>query len=175
MSDSNAPFRKPSRFEVKWGPIVQKGGYTQVPNDLLRSIGSLDLKPSESLVLLEILSVGEGFGSAKDIGKWLGLYISTVRKAFRSLEKKGLIYRIREAGEANSFNMVGTYTVVSEIAHKKQGEISERKRELSQLTQTPIAKSDTNKESKDSKIEEGAGYKKFREIGRHLKERESGV
>lgn len=171
MNNTN---RKGSKgFEANWGKQVLSGGFTQIPNDLIRGKEQLKLTPYDLIVLEYIMSVGSGFAAAKSIAESLGISINTVRKSFRSLRSKGYVRFIRAEGEANRFDLSGLVTAVAEVASNRQRATYERNKGVTILDDTPTLDVGTNKDliNTNKDIKEGEGHKIFRQMGERLKER----
>ena len=159
-----------SKFKDKWGQEVLTGGFTQIPNDLMRNFGTLQLKPSEIIVYLEILSVGKGYASANSIARWSGLSVGTIRRAYRTLEKKTLLNRTFGDHEANSFDTRPTIYKVRDFAIKRQYTNANLNRRVYKNAPQPITNSHTNKESEEQIVIETASYIKARETANKIKE-----
>jgi DNA-binding transcriptional regulator YhcF (GntR family) len=104
--DTSAPLRLPvDSIASRWGDAAS-AGFTPVPNTLMRAQAKLGLSPTEIVVLLNILlhwweRDRMPFPSTPAIAKRSGLSVRTVQRGLRSLEKKGLIGRVRARNEQN--------------------------------------------------------------------------
>jgi hypothetical protein len=125
-------------FRAIWGEKAEKGYFVMVPHDLLRNLSRLQLKPAEAIVLFCILSVGNGYCSASKISDWSGISVGTVRRCFRSLEKKDMVRRIYEKGEANKFDCRGLRGYVAVMAENRERDRYFRDRGLRIVDDDPV-------------------------------------
>lgn len=160
-------------FEKIWGKSVLSGGFTQLPNDLLRGAKQLKLNTYDLAVLEHIMSVGAGYASAKSIAEAQGISIGTVRKSFKYLRRIGYVRFIYKTGEANRFDLQGLVAAVRHIASDRQRATYEEHRGVVVSDDTPTRESSTNKDSLNTNkdMKEGDGYKLFKQRGKWLKER----
>lgn len=151
---------KPKNFTDDWGEAAVEAGFLQLPNDFIRNIGTLDLKPSTALVMIAVMSYGEHRqATARQIGKDLGLAIGTVRGAFRELQSKKVLHRDFQIGEANRFTWGGLKQAVRKYAKNRQTHIRERDRGVYEFDVSGGRNPYTNKESSNKKYKkEGYGY-----------------
>lgn len=159
-------------FKDRWGDTVLRGGYTQLPNYLIRGSGELGLSPSAAKVADYILSVGTGYASVARIAKGLGISAGTVRKAFAILREKGYVHFIYQKGEANRFDCSGLIKAVQQVAKNIQRDAYNQDRGIAISGIPPIQKTYSNKEAKTKEDpKEGEGYKKFKLRGQKLKDK----
>lgn len=160
-------------FEKIWGKTVLSGGFTQLPNDLLRGAKQLKLNTYDLAVLEHIMSVGTGYASAKSIAEAQGMSIGTVRKSFKYLRRLGYVRFIYKTGEANRFDLQGLVSAVRKVASNRQRATYEEHRGVVVSDDTPTRESSTNKDSLNTNkdMKEGDGYKLFKQRGKWLKER----
>lgn len=158
---------KISPFARIWGTEVESGGYTQIPNDLLRNLGALDISPNQMAVLLIIISHQEGRKiSAAEIAHDLNLSIKTVRNIFRTLQKKEFLYRYfpKQRGEANSFAFTGTVTAVANLAKIRKRSMQKQPLERVKNVHSPMQNLHTNKEENTSNTEKMSGFEKYKSL-----------
>lgn len=162
-------------FEKKWSKPVLSGGFTQIPNDLIRSQAQLGLSSYDTSVLFHILSVGKGFASAKTISLSQGIAIGTVRKSFRKLKKLGYVVYIDEEGSAHRFNVKGLIDRVNEIALKRQRDMRQKNMGIVVLETNPVRETYSNKDyintKKDTK--ETSGLNRCKETIQKINERKN--
>ncbi len=169
MNNSND--RSTQVFEKIWGKTVLSGGFTQLPNDLLRGAKQLKLNTYDVAVLEHIMSVGAGFATAKSIADAQGISIGTVRKSFNKLRRLGYVRFIYKTGEANRFDLQGLVTAVRQVASDRQRATYEEHRGVVVSDDIPTRESSTNKDSINTNedIKDGDGYKSFLEAKERLK------
>lgn len=160
-------------FEKNWGKSVLSGGFTQLPNDLIRGMKQLRLNVYDLAVLEYIISVGTGYASAKIIADSQGIAIGTVRKSFKKFRDLGYVRFILYQGEANRFDLKGLTIAVREVASNRQRDTYEKSMGVVVLDNTPMLETGTNKEllNTNKYIKEGDGYKSFKQRGKWLKEK----
>lgn len=160
-------------FEKNWGKTVLGGGFTQLPNDLIRGMKQLKLNVYDLAVLEYIISVGNGFASAKSIAEAQGIAIGTVRKSFKKFRDLGYVRFILDHGEANRFDLKGLTVAVREVASNRQRATYEKSMGIVVLDNTPMRETGSNKELLNTTkyIKEGDGYKSFKQRGTWLKEK----
>jgi len=83
---------------AKWGEdtLMKHGGWTAVPNALIRNSGRLGLDPTETLVLIYLTSYWWNvdslpYPSISKASEGLGVTRKTMTKKFASLQEKGFI------------------------------------------------------------------------------------
>jgi len=159
-------------FEKNWGKTVLGGGFTQLPNDLIRGMKQLKLTVYDLAVLEYIISVGSGFASAKSIAEAQGIHIGTVRKSFRKLRDLGYVRFILYEGEANRFDLKGLTVAVREVASNRQRATYEKSMGIVVLDNTPMPETGSNKESLNTNKDKRGGfrYKNFQEMRKAQKE-----
>lgn len=98
----------------KWGEIIKGygGGFTAVPNLLLKKQSELGLNPSEFNVLINLIrfwwkSKKLPFPDLEKIAEEMGVSSRTLYRIVSALEKKGFIKRIREEGKPTEYNFAG--------------------------------------------------------------------
>jgi hypothetical protein len=162
--------KTPSKFVQIWTKEVEKHGYTQVPNIILRNNDYFQLGVNEKLVLLLVLSVGEGFASASLIAEWSSLSVFTVRKCIRSLDNdKQIIYRIKDQGSANKFSTYRLTAKAIEVAKKLDRDKRMIHSGIGVSESNPIVNNNTNKEAKSIKNKENYGLNFAREQAEKIK------
>ena len=170
MNNSND--RSTQVFEKIWGKIVLSGGFTQLPNDLIRGAKQLKLNTYDLAVLEHIMSVGIGFASAKTIADAQGISIGTVRKSFKYLKRLGYVRFIYKTGEANRFDLQGLVVAVREVASNRQRATYEEHRGVVVSDDSPTRETSTNKDSLNTNEYKRGGfkYKSFQEMRKAQKE-----
>lgn len=153
-------------FEKNWGSTVLSGGFTQLPNDLIRGTKQLKLNVYDLAVLEHIISVGTGFASAKTIADAQDIAIGTVRKSFRKLRDLGYVRFILYEGEANRFDLKGLTVAVRKVASNRQRDTYEKSMGIVVLDNTPTSETGSNKELLNTNKDKrgGFGYKDFQEM-----------
>ncbi len=104
----------------RWGDAVASG-FTAVPNSLIRAQVGLGLTPNDIVVLLNILvhwwhSDRLPFPRTSVIAKRTGLSHRTVQRSLQTLQKKGLVVRIRGADQRSRCDLDGLQTALSRHA-----------------------------------------------------------
>lgn len=170
MNNSND--RSTQVFEKIWGKTVLSGGFTQLPNDLIRGVKQLKLNTYDLAVLEHIISVGTGFASAKTIADAQGISIGTVRKSFKYLKRLGYVRFIYKTGEANRFDLQGLVVAVREVASNRQRATYEEHRGVVVSDDSPTRETSTNKDSLNTNEYKRGGfkYKSFQEMRKAQKE-----
>ena len=99
-------------LEIKWGEVIKGvgGGWTAIPNILLRKQVELGISPSELNVLINLIRFwwepGQApFPSPEKTATEIGISTRTVYRILASLEEKGLIKRIITDGEATRYEL----------------------------------------------------------------------
>lgn len=89
---------KPGGFKMKFGSIVEKQGFTQVPNILIRERKALKISRVELELILNFMSYEfngtSSYPSLLKLARHNGTTETTIHKAKTSLETKGYIQRI---------------------------------------------------------------------------------
>lgn len=170
MNNSND--RSTQVFEKIWGKTVLSGGFTQLPNDLIRGAKQLKLNTYDLAVLEHIMSVGTGFASAKTIADAQGISIGTVRKSFKYLKRLGYVRFIYKTGEANRFDLQGLVVAVREVASNRQRATYEEHRGVVVSDDSPTRETSTNKDSLNTNEYKRGGFKyiSFQEMRKAQKE-----
>lgn len=104
----------------RWGDAVASG-FTVVPNSLIRAQAELGLTPNDIVVLLNLLvhwwhHDRLPFPRTNVIAKRTGLSQRTVQRALKSLQKNGLVVKIRGADQRSRFDLDGLRTALSKHA-----------------------------------------------------------
>lgn len=104
----------------RWGDAVASG-FTVVPNSLIRAQVELGLTANDIVVLLNLLvhwwhRDRLPFPRTSVIAKRTGLSRRTVQRALKSLQKKGLVVKIRGADQRSRFDLDGLRTALSKHA-----------------------------------------------------------
>lgn len=157
-------------------------GFTMVPNDLLENLGMLDLTPSDKLIMIEILRLGNVRCGARKLAMRAGLSIAQTRASYRKLAILKLITRtVEEQGDVNTFNTRGITNLVRGYADLRHRGIAIANSGIVVSDEAPMKIIDTNKDSKDIERNkdgearadqvDGAGYLKAKEIAEKIKHR----
>lgn len=103
-----------AELDAKWGEIIKGagGGWTAVPNFLLKMQSELGLKPLEMNVLINLIRfwwVPEKapFPAPEKMANEIGVSERTIYRALSSLEESGFIKRINEEGKATQYELLG--------------------------------------------------------------------
>lgn len=101
-------------LNTKWGETIQGtgGGWTAIPNLLLKKQGILGLSSTELNVLLNLIrfwweASRAPFPSPEKIASEIGISSRSVFRTIASLEEKGFINRISEPGKSTKYEMNG--------------------------------------------------------------------
>lgn len=91
-----------SDLKDKWGPALSSG-WTAVPNNLLRYAGTLNLDPTETLVLIYLMRFwwkkdDMPYPSISKTSIEMGVSRKTATKKFASLRDKGYITQVKQDG-----------------------------------------------------------------------------
>lgn len=97
-------------FFNKWSPEIEAYGFTQVPNILLTCQGDLNLKHSELVALLQLMSFwfehkSEVYPSIRRLARRSNKNYSTLQRNLKSLEKKGFIRRRHVMGSSDRYDL----------------------------------------------------------------------
>ena len=112
MSD-NTDF---SEFELdkKWENITKghHGGWTAIPNLLLKQQGTRGLKALEINVLMNLIrfwwiAENSPFPSPEKMSQEMGVSARTVYRTLASLDENGFINRLQEDGQATKYELNG--------------------------------------------------------------------
>lgn len=161
-------------FEKNWGKSVLSGGFTQLPNDLIRGVKELKLNVYDLAVLEYIISVGAGFASARSIADAQGIGIGTVRKSFKKFRTLGYVrFFVAENGEANRFDLKGLTIAVREVASNRHRATYEKSMGIVVLDNTPTPETGNNKELLNTNKDKRGGfrYKNLQEMLKAQKEK----
>jgi len=96
------PSNTDNDLKEKWGSALS-GGWTAVPNNLLRYAGALDLDPTETLVLIYLMRFwwkkdDIPYPSISKTSLEMGVSRKTATKKFASLREKGYITQVKQDG-----------------------------------------------------------------------------
>jgi hypothetical protein len=160
------------------------GGFTMVPNDLLDNLGTLNLTPSDMLIIFQILRLGKVRCGARKIAKRAGLSIGQTRSSYRKLDERKLIERrIDELGDVNTFSTRGIENLVRDYADKRHRDVLIDNSGIVVSSEGYMQELDTNKDSKelvrnkdgDARADQvdGAGYASARAMADKLKHRKN--
>jgi DNA-binding MarR family transcriptional regulator len=120
----NTDEQKSSNYTLdsKWDDIIigVGGGWTAVPNLLLKKQGVLKLGSSELNVLLNLIRfwwepTRAPFPSPEKIAAEMGVTARTVYRTLAALEKKGFIDRVSEDGKATKYELQGLVDKLKEV------------------------------------------------------------
>jgi DNA-binding MarR family transcriptional regulator len=118
----NATIEPTAELEAKWGEIIKGygGGWTAVPNLMLKKQGELGLKALELNVLLNLIRFwwnpeNAPFPSPEKMAQEMGVSSRTVYRTLSSLEENGFINRIQEEGKATRYELGGLVGKLKEI------------------------------------------------------------
>jgi len=86
------------QLKEKWGAVTLSNGFTAIPNTLIERQQALKIKPTEMNILLILMKYWwendrTPYPSKETIAEMINRDPSTVRKAMKSLEEKGLVKR----------------------------------------------------------------------------------
>lgn len=86
------------QLKEKWGAVTLSNGFTAIPNTLIERQQALKIKPTEMNILLILMKYWwendrTPYPSKETIAEMINRDSSTVRKAMKSLEEKGLVKR----------------------------------------------------------------------------------
>jgi DNA-binding MarR family transcriptional regulator len=101
-------------LNTKWGETIQGvgGGWTGIPNLLLKKQGILGLSSTELNVLINIISFWweasrVPFPLPEKIADEIGISSRSVFRTIASLEEKGFINRVSEPGKSTKYELHG--------------------------------------------------------------------
>ncbi len=111
-----------AQLDEKWGEIIKgySGGWTAVPNLMLKKQGELGLKALELNVLINLIrfwwsAESAPFPSPEKMAGEMGVSGRTIYRTISSLEENGFINRIQEDGKATRYELVGLVEKLKEI------------------------------------------------------------
>lgn len=113
-------------LNTKWGEVLEGvgGGWTAIPNVLLRKQYELQLSATELNVLLNLIRfwwIAEKapFPSPEKMAKEMGVTPRTVYRNLASLESKGFIQRQERIGKATSYALKGLVEKLTELKQEQ--------------------------------------------------------
>lgn len=96
-------------FEQKWSPAIHEHGFTAIPNLLYSQRKGLGLTASEFFILTAIetfrWSAKNPWPSLEALRMRTGYTPRTLSRTITSLEKKGLVTRIKRKGTSNMYSL----------------------------------------------------------------------
>lgn len=97
-------------LDAKWHSTVMQLGYTVVPNALIESYNLLHLKPSEFLLLVNLISYWWDadrlpYPSVETLAERTNMSRRSVTRILTSLHKRGFIKRIRRRQTSNAYSL----------------------------------------------------------------------
>ncbi|WAK04517.1 helix-turn-helix domain-containing protein [Methylobacter sp. YRD-M1] len=111
-----------AELDAKWGEIIKGygGGWTAVPNLLLRKQGELGLKALELNVLINFIRFwwspeNAPFPAPEKMAQEMGISARSVYRAISALEENGFINRMQEEGKATRYDLSGLVEKLKEI------------------------------------------------------------
>jgi DNA replication protein DnaD len=111
-----------AELEAKWGEIIKgySGGWTAVPNLLLKKQGELGLKALELNVLINLIRFwwspeNAPFPSTERMAQEMGVSERTIYRAISSLEENGFINRVQEDSKATKYELIGLVEKLKKI------------------------------------------------------------
>lgn len=109
-------------LDAKWGNVIKGigGGWTAIPNLLLRKQAVLNISPLELNVLIDLIRFWwepkqAPFPSSEKIAAEIGVSNRTIYRALFSLEEKGFIARIAAEGKATCYELRGLVKKLEDI------------------------------------------------------------
>jgi predicted transcriptional regulator len=110
------------QLNAKWGEIIKgySGGWTAVPNLILKKQGKLGLKALELNVLINLIRFwwspeNAPFPSPEKMAEEMGVSGRTIYRTISSLEENGFINRVQEDGKATRYELIGLVEKLKEI------------------------------------------------------------
>lgn len=109
-----------SNFNIKYGSLIARYGFTQIPNLLIKHWKVLGLTKSEYLLALNLLVYDHTdsacFPSLKEIAVHTRMSSATVSKAVKGLEEKKLFEIRRRNGMTSIYNSIGLRRKIRALA-----------------------------------------------------------
>lgn len=109
-------------LEAKWGDVIKGigGGWTAVPNLLLRKQGALNINSSELNVLINLIRfwwepTQAPFPSPEKMAIEMGVSARTVYRILVSLEEKGFVDRAAVEGKATRYELHSLVEKLKEV------------------------------------------------------------
>lgn len=100
-------------LEAKWGEIIKgvNGGWTGIPNLMLKKQGELGLKALELNVLINLIRFwwspeNAPYPSLEKMAEEMGVSSRTIYRTISTLEEKGFINRIQEEGKPTKYELL---------------------------------------------------------------------
>ena len=125
-------------FKFRYGTLVQKEGFAQIPNLLIRHRKALKLSAAEQYLAIYLLSFDhDGLGcspSLERMGKITGMSSSTIHNAKKGLVAKGYItvFPAKHKKQPNSYRLDGLRKALRALAVRRlkdrflKGRVSEQ-------------------------------------------------
>lgn len=114
MKDNKPQIMVDAELYEKWGEIIKGygGGFTAIPNLILKKQGELELKPSELNVLMNLIRFWWSpenlpFPDIEKMAVEMGVSERTLYRSVSSLEEKGFIKRIQTEGKPTKYDLAG--------------------------------------------------------------------
>lgn len=108
--------RKPAD---RWTPKLVKDGWTPVALFFLNNYHRLQIKPSEAMFIIHLMSFkwdkAAPYPGFKIIARRMSVTPEAVRLLARSLEKKGFLYRQKQVGTTNKFHLDGLFAALEKM------------------------------------------------------------
>lgn len=156
-------------FEEKFGVIVQKFGYTQIPNIAVRNMREVGTRPIDFTILTYLSSYPSGdYHAVSSISSAIGAHPKTVRSAFIRMEKRRLIRRIYRTGEANIYDISGWISKIQAHANSAHTPSQQSSVVPTQILPTGSAQKIGTNKHQNKKEETMTGYEKFQKAKRDL-------
>lgn len=96
-------------FSNKWSPRLKTGGFTEIPNALIRNQGKLGITDAEMVILISLASFKWDrqmpYPSVATLSSYSGKSIGAVRNNLRSLDTKGLIKRVYRDNQTSKYDL----------------------------------------------------------------------
>lgn len=109
-------------LEAKWGDAIKGvgGGWTAVPNFLLKKQGALEIGATELNVLINLIRfwwepARAPFPSPEKLATEMGVSERTIYRTLAVLESKGFVVRVTKEGEATSYELRGLVEKLKEM------------------------------------------------------------
>lgn len=105
-------------FASKWSNEVERQGYTQIPNILIKCQGHLGLSDGELITLIQLQSFwyhekNRVFPSIKHLADYSGKSYNPIQKRLSSLEKKGFISKTQRFVNSNLYDLKPTISILN--------------------------------------------------------------
>ena len=110
---------------ASWGEIIKGygGGFTAIPNLILKKQAELELKPSELNVLINFIRFWWNpenlpFPDLEKMAAEMGVSGRTLYRAVATLEEKGFIKRIQVEGKPTKYDLAGLVEKLKAIKNR---------------------------------------------------------